>query len=114
MVEIAHLLSLGMMPKAFLLTRDQVALLQRDNVVSPEAVGEGRTLQGLGITPTTIEAVVPEYLVRFRKTGQFDSRRNARFGSATPDDLAPASTDPASGFDPGVASGPAIGERAAG
>ena len=113
-LELAHLLSLGIMPEELLLTRDQVALLERDNVVSPEAVAEGRTLQALGITPTTIEAVVPEYLVRFRKTGQFDAQRNARFGSATPDDLAAASTGPASGFHPGAAPGPALGERAAG
>ena len=38
----------------------------------------------------------------------------ARFGSATPDDLAAVSTGPASGFHPAAAPGPAIGERAAG
>ena len=32
---------------------------------------EGRTLAGLGIAPTAMEAVVPSYLWRFRKTGQF-------------------------------------------
>ena len=34
----------------------------------------GRTLQGLGIEPEPIEAIVPSYLWRFRKTGQFRSR----------------------------------------
>jgi NADH dehydrogenase len=29
-------------------------------------------LEGLGITPETIAAIVPTYLWRFRKTGQFD------------------------------------------
>ncbi len=54
-----------------LLTRDQVRLLERDNVVSDEAAREGRTLTGLGITPTALSAVLPSYLWRFRKAGQF-------------------------------------------
>jgi NADH dehydrogenase len=57
------------------MTRDQVTLLQSDNVVSPDAEAEGRTLQGLGITPTSIESIVPGYLWRFRKSGQFESAR---------------------------------------
>ena len=35
---------------------------------------EGRTLEGLGIAPRTIESIVPSYLWRFRKTGQFHDR----------------------------------------
>jgi len=58
------------MPKP-LLTRDQVALLERDNVVSPEAEHEGRTLKALGISPTALEAILPTYLSRFRKAGQY-------------------------------------------
>ncbi len=57
-----------------LLTPDQVELLKRDNVVSPEAVGRGRTLPGLGIDPAAFEYIVPTYLWRFRKTGQFRRR----------------------------------------
>jgi uncharacterized protein YbjT (DUF2867 family) len=57
------------------LTPDQVKLLQVDNVVSPEAERERRTLPALGIEPTTIEAIVPTYLWRFRKYGQFEKRR---------------------------------------
>jgi NADH dehydrogenase len=53
------------------LTRDQVELLRRDNVVSPEAERAGRTLAGLGIEPVAMGAVVPTYLWRFRKSGQF-------------------------------------------
>jgi uncharacterized protein YbjT (DUF2867 family) len=53
------------------LTRDQVYLLERDNVVAPKAERERRTLQGLGIAPTSLEAVLPSYLWRFRKAGQF-------------------------------------------
>ena len=57
-----------------LLTPDQVELLRVDNVVSEAAKAESRTLQGLGIAPEPIEAIVPSYLWRFRKTGQFRSR----------------------------------------
>jgi NADH dehydrogenase len=58
------------------ITPDQVELLKRDSVVSAEAKAEGRTLEGLGIVPESIGAIVPSYLWRFRKTGQF-SRRTA-------------------------------------
>lgn len=54
-----------------LLTRDQVKMLESDNVVSPEAEREGRTLRGLGITPTAMMTVLETYLWRFRKAGQF-------------------------------------------
>lgn len=64
---------LALLPKP-LLTPDQVRLLNRDNVVSEEAKRDGRTLQGLGIHPTSMQVVVPTYLWRFRKTGQFSRR----------------------------------------
>jgi uncharacterized protein YbjT (DUF2867 family) len=64
---------LQFMPKP-LLTPDQVELLRVDNVVSQAATADGRTLRGLGIEPEPIEAIVPYYLWRFRKTGQFRSR----------------------------------------
>jgi uncharacterized protein YbjT (DUF2867 family) len=54
------------------ITPDQVELLKRDNIVSEEAKRDGRTLEGIGITPESIEAIVPTYLWRFRKTGQFN------------------------------------------
>jgi len=57
-----------------LLTPDQVELLKRDNVVSQAAKTEGRTLGAFGIEGATIEAIVPNYLWRFRKTGQFRGR----------------------------------------
>lgn len=50
-----------------ILTRDQVTLLKNDNVVSEGA----KTLADLGIEADTIEAIVPTYLYRFRKGGQF-------------------------------------------
>ncbi len=59
------------------LTPDQVELLKVDNVVSETAIREGRTLEGLGLTPTAIESVVPGYLWRFRKSGQFTTSRLA-------------------------------------
>jgi uncharacterized protein YbjT (DUF2867 family) len=64
---------LQLLPKP-LLTPDQVLMLKRDTVVSEAAQREGRTLEGLGIDPTAIEVVVPSYLWRFRKRGQFKSR----------------------------------------
>jgi NADH dehydrogenase len=57
-----------------LLTPDQVELLRADNVVSQAAEQQGRTLRALGIEPTALEAIVPSYLWRFRKTGQFSKR----------------------------------------
>ncbi len=55
---------LELLPKP-LLTRDQLLLLQRDNVVSPGAL----TLADLGIAPKAVEAIVPTYLARFRRGG---------------------------------------------
>ncbi|WGM46502.1 hypothetical protein KOAAANKH_01371 [Brevundimonas sp. NIBR10] len=49
------------------LTRDQVVMLESDNVVTPGAEG----LAALGIEPTGVEAIVPSYLWRYRKGGQF-------------------------------------------
>jgi NADH dehydrogenase len=67
-------LILGLLPKP-LLTADQVELLKTDNVVSEAARRERRTLEGLGITPQSMDAVVPFYLYRYRKAGQFTAPR---------------------------------------
>ena len=61
---------MGLLPKP-MLTTDQVEMLRHDNVVSEEARREGRTLLGLGVTPQGIEGIVPGYLYRYRKAGQF-------------------------------------------
>ena len=53
------------------ITDDQVKLLQRDNVVSRAAIEEGRTLEGLGLVPTDLDAILPSYMVQYRKEGQF-------------------------------------------
>ncbi len=55
------------------LTPDQVELLKSDNVVSAAAHEQGRRLEGLGIIPNSMGSIVPDYLWRFRKTGQFRS-----------------------------------------
>lgn len=61
-----------------MITRDQVRNLARDNVVSPSAKG----FADLGITPTAMEAVLPEYLWRYRPSGQYaaikDSAKNLK------------------------------------
>ena len=54
-----------------LLTPDQVELLRGDVVVSDAAKREGRTFEELGIDPVAMAAVVPSYLWRFRRSGQF-------------------------------------------
>ncbi|MGA7806523.1 complex I NDUFA9 subunit family protein [Bradyrhizobium sp.] len=63
-------------PGAFKLTADQVELLRSDNVVSDVAKAAGLTLEGLGISPDSLEAIAPQYLWRFRPAGQFQ-RKNA-------------------------------------
>lgn len=65
-----------------LLTRDQVRLLEHDNVVAPGARG----LADLGIAPTPMETVLEGYLYVYRPHGQFDAM------TASAEDLRP---DPA-------------------
>lgn len=60
------------------LTLDQVRNLARDNVV-----GTGvKTFADLGITPTGLDAILPDYLWRFRPSGQYaqikESAKNLR------------------------------------
>jgi len=70
-------LSLGLVRNG-VLTPDQVRQLRHDNVVHPGARG----LSDLGITPTNAGAIIPEYLWRFRPSGQYaaikDSAKNLR------------------------------------
>ena len=49
------------------ITADQAVLLRADNVCAGGYPG----LAALGITPTTLEAVLPTYLYRYRKGGQY-------------------------------------------
>lgn len=75
---IAKLLALpfAVLPFPPLLTADQVELLGVDNVVSDAAIKDKRTFAAFGITPTAMDTILPSYLYRFRKHGQFD-RDNA-------------------------------------
>jgi uncharacterized protein YbjT (DUF2867 family) len=61
-------------PGALKLTPDQVALLRSDNVVSDAATAAGLTLEGMGITADSLEAIAPQYLWRFRAAGQFQKK----------------------------------------
>ena len=74
--EMANTLTLGLFPAQ--ITRDQVRNLRVDNVVADGARG----FDALGIEPVAMEAVLPEYLYRFRPSGQYDaikeSARNLR------------------------------------
>lgn len=60
-------------PGMLKLTPDQVELLKSDNVVSDSAKRAGLTLEDLGIQPESLQSIMPAYLWRFRKTGQFKS-----------------------------------------
>jgi uncharacterized protein YbjT (DUF2867 family) len=62
---------MGLLPTP-LLTADQVVQLQSDNIVSEDAARDKRTLAAFGIAPTPMDAILPSYLWRFRKNGQFD------------------------------------------
>ncbi|MGF1660483.1 MAG: complex I NDUFA9 subunit family protein [Rubrimonas sp.] len=55
------------------MTLDQVKMLARDNVVGPKA----KKLADLGIAPTAMEAVLPDYLYAYRPRGQFDRGADA-------------------------------------
>jgi NADH dehydrogenase len=56
-----------------MITRDQVRNLANDNVVSDGAKG----FDTLGISPTAMASVMPDYLWRFRPSGQYDAIKNS-------------------------------------
>jgi uncharacterized protein YbjT (DUF2867 family) len=68
---VAQTLSLGLVRGP--VTKDQVLNLKVDNVVSEGALG----FDALGISPTAMEAVLPDYLWRFRPSGQFDAIKDS-------------------------------------
>ena len=57
-----------------LITEDQITLLQKDNVVAPGAHGFAE----LGIDPTSMEAVMEDWLWLWRPGGQYDRMRERR------------------------------------
>ncbi len=69
--ELAMKVSLGFFPELFALTRDEVDLLRRNNIVTDQAQSEGRTLAGLGIAPESFQALVPAMISHYRKSGRF-------------------------------------------
>lgn len=73
---VGHTLTLGLLPRA--LTQDQITNLGVDNIVSEGAKG----FADIGITPTDMEAVLPEYLWAYRPSGQYsdikESAQNLR------------------------------------
>ena len=75
--EIARFCSFGLLPAP--LTRDQVTNLRNDNVVDADARG----FADLGIEPSSLEAVLPEYLWRFRPSGQYDEIKESARGLRT-------------------------------
>jgi uncharacterized protein YbjT (DUF2867 family) len=65
----------SLLPWAPPLTGDQVITLRRDNVVGADP--NALTIQDLGVTSLeSVEAIVPDYLWRFRPYGQFQTRQN--------------------------------------
>lgn len=75
LMEAGQTLTLGLVPAQ--ITRDQVKSLKSDNVVQDGARG----LRDLGVEPTAMAAVLPDYLWRFRPSGQYaaikDSAKDA-------------------------------------
>jgi len=71
-LDMVQVLTAGIV-KNGMITRDQVRNLQRDNVVGSGARGLG----DLGITPTAMGAVLPEYLWRYRPSGQYAAIKNS-------------------------------------
>ena len=55
------------------ITRDQLAMLARDNVADPALPG----LAAFGIRPTPLEAVAPQWLTAYRKHGRFGDKAQA-------------------------------------
>ena len=71
-----QILSLGLVKS--MVTRDQVKNLRNDNVVTEGA----QSFEALGIDPVAMTSVLPEYLWRFRPSGEFtaikESAQNLR------------------------------------
>ena len=74
-LDLAGKVSLGLWSND-VLTRDQVRLLRRDNLVAPGAKG----FADLGIDPTAMESVLESYLYRYRPHGQYDAIQQSAAG----------------------------------
>ncbi len=71
-LDIVKFVSFQLFPNN-ILTRDQVRNLRRDNVVAEDAKG----FVDLGIEPATLDSILPEYLWKFRPSGQYDDIQNS-------------------------------------
>ncbi|ABV95323.1 ubiquinone dependent NADH dehydrogenase [Dinoroseobacter shibae DFL 12 = DSM 16493] len=71
-LDLVQKLSLGIIHNG-MLTHDQVRNLAKDNVVAADAMG----FDDLGIEPVALEAVLPEYLWRFRPAGQYEEMKKS-------------------------------------
>jgi hypothetical protein len=65
--KVIRTLSLGLVRGP--VTADQIKNLRINNVVSDDAQG----FKALGITPTSMKVILPDYLWRFRPSGQYDA-----------------------------------------
>jgi NADH dehydrogenase len=63
---------MSLLPKP-VLTVDQVESLKTDNIVTPGAA----TLADLGLSPTSMDIVLPTYLARFKPGGRFGDKKRA-------------------------------------
>lgn len=72
LLDFAQFASLGLISNG-ILTRDQLRNLARDNVVSEGARG----FADLGIAPVTMGSVLPDYLWKFRPSGQYAEITNS-------------------------------------
>jgi NADH dehydrogenase len=71
LIDVPHFVAAGIAMFGFLpgapLSRDQLLMLQKDNVPSGKHPG----FREFGITPTPLGAVAPEWLSRYKKGGRF-------------------------------------------
>lgn len=70
--DMAQAITFGLFTNS-ILTRDQLKQLQNDNIVSDGA----KTLKDLGITATSMDAILPDYLWCFRPSGQYAAIKNS-------------------------------------
>lgn len=68
----AEFLSLGLFRNG-VITRDQIKQLQHDNIVAKNAKG----FSEIGIQPTSLDVILPEYLYQYRREGQYTEMTEA-------------------------------------
>lgn len=78
---IGQFLSLGAIKSP--ITPDQVKSLRVDNVVSDDAKG----FSDLGLTPSAMEAILPDYLWPFRPSGQYAAIKSSAANMRGPDQV---------------------------